>query len=283
MTTISSKHQTFKETVVYGVDNFRLLAVLRNIWDYRLLLWIFCKRDLKGRYSQTILGLGWVILTPLITVGVFVIVFGIMIKVPTDGLPTVMFYLVAVIPWYSFLNVLNPSIQMIEGNASLITKVYFPRALIGGAYAMGAAVDFLMAYVFLITPFAIYYGLWSIKLLIIMPFLLVSTLMIGLGIGLVLAPINAKYRDVKHFMPLALQLFYYSTPAIYPVSAVPVWAKPWYAVNPLSLVITSYREVLIGHWPSPTIIITLSSMAIITFLVGLIAFHHMEHKVVDIL
>lgn len=229
------------------------------------------------------MGLGWVILTPLITVGVFVIVFGIMIKVPTDGLPTVMFYLVAVIPWYSFLNVLNPSIQMIEGNASLITKVYFPRALIGGAYAMGAAVDFLMAYVFLITPFAIYYGLWSIKLLIIMPFLLISTLMIGLGIGLVLAPINAKYRDIKHFMPLALQLFYYSTPAIYPVSAVPVWAKPWYAVNPLSLVITSYREVLMGHWPSPTIIMTLSGMAIITFLVGLVAFHHMEHKVVDIL
>ncbi|HAU0874283.1 TPA: ABC transporter permease [Legionella pneumophila] len=283
MTSISSKTQTFKETVVYGVDKFRLLAVLRNIWDYRLLLWIFCKRDLKGRYSQTILGLGWVILTPLITVGVFVIVFGIMIKVPTDGLPTVMFYLVAVIPWYSFLNVLNPSIQMIEGNASLITKVYFPRALIGGAYAMGAAVDFLMAYVFLITPFAIYYGLWSIKLLIIMPFLLVSTLMIGLGIGLVLAPINAKYRDIKHFMPLALQLFYYSTPAIYPVSAVPVWAKPWYAVNPLSLVITSYREVLMGHWPSPAIIMTLSGMAIITFLVGLVAFHHMEHKVVDIL
>lgn len=163
MTSISSKTQTFKETVVYGVDKFRLLAVLRNIWDYRLLLWIFCKRDLKGRYSQTILGLGWVILTPLITVGVFVIVFGIMIKVPTDGLPTVMFYLVAVIPWYSFLNVLNPSIQMIEGNASLITKVYFPRALIGGAYAMGAAVDFLMAYVFLITPlqFIMAFGLSS--------------------------------------------------------------------------------------------------------------------------
>lgn len=85
MTSISSKTQTFKETVVYGVDKFRLLAVLRNIWDYRLLLWIFCKRDLKGRYSQTILGLGWVILTPLITVGVFVIVFGIMIKVLPMG------------------------------------------------------------------------------------------------------------------------------------------------------------------------------------------------------
>ncbi len=272
-----------KETVVFGADKIRLMNILKNIWEYRLLLWIFCKRDLKGRYSQTILGLGWVILTPLITVGVFVIVFGVMIKVPTDGLPTIMFYLVAVIPWYSFLNVLNPSVQMIEGNASLITKVYFPRVLIGGSYALGAAVDFLMAYVFLITPFAILYGVWSIKLVIIMPFLLITTLMIGLGVGMFLAPINAKFRDIKHFMPLALQLFYYSTPAIYPVSAVPIWAKPWYAVNPLSLIITSYRDVLQGHWPSSTILLTLSGMAIITFFVGLLSFHHMEHKVIDIL
>jgi len=272
-----------KETVVRGDSQIDMLALLRSIWEYRLLLLVFCKRDLKGRYTQTVLGLGWVLLTPLITVGVFMIVFGLMVKVPTDGLPTIMFYLVAVIPWYAFMNVLNPSVQMIEGNAGLISKVYFPRILIGGSYAVGAAFDFLIAYTLLITPFAIAYGVWTIQLLLVMPVLLLSTLMIGLGVGLVLAPINAKYRDVKHFVPLALQLFYYSTPAIYPVSAVPPWAKPWYEVNPLSLVITSYREAMLGHWPSASHLTTLCVMAIVCLAVGVYVFQRQDGRIVDTL
>lgn len=272
-----------RETIVHGGNRIDILTLMRSIWEYRMLLWVFCKRDLKGRYTQTILGLGWVLLTPLFTVGVFVIVFGIMVKVPTDGLPTIMFYLVAVIPWYAFMNVLNPSIQMIEGNAGLITKVYFPRVLLGGSYAVGAAVDFLIAYTVLITPFAIFYGVWTIQLLLIMPVLLICTLMIGLGVGLMLAPINARYRDIKHFVPLALQLFYYSTPAIYPVSAVPPWAKPWYAVNPLSLVITGYREAMQGRWPSITSLTTLCVMAIVCFVVGMMVFQRLDRKVVDTL
>lgn len=272
-----------RETVVHGGNKIDLPALVRSIWEYRMLLWVFCKRDLKGRYTQTILGLGWVLLTPLITVGVFVIVFGVMVKIPTDGLPTIMFYLVAVIPWYAFMNVLNPSVQMIEGNAGLITKVYFPRMLLGGSYALGAAVDFLIAYTFLITPFAIAYGVWTIQLLVVMPILLLCTLMIGLGVGLMLAPVNAKYRDVKHFVPLALQLFYYSTPAIYPVSAVPSWAKPWYAVNPLSLVITGYRDAMQGHWPSLTTLSTLCGMAIVCLGVGMVVFQRLDRQVVDTL
>lgn len=272
-----------RETVVHGGNQIDIPALILSIWEYRMLLWVFCKRDLKGRYTQTVLGLGWVLLTPLITVGVFVIVFGVMVKVPTDGLPTIMFYLVAVIPWYAFMNVLNPSVQMIEGNSGLITKVYFPRMLLGGSYAVGAAVDFLIAYTFLITPFAIAYGVWTIQLLVVMPILLLCTLMIGLGVGLMLAPVNAKYRDVKHFVPLALQLFYYSTPAIYPVSAVPSWAKPWYAVNPLSLVITGYRDAMQGHWPSMVTLGTLCGMAIVCFGVGMVVFQRLDRQVVDTL
>lgn len=272
-----------KETVVNNSRRFDLLGLVRTLWDFRLLLWVFCKRDLKGRYTQTIFGLGWVILTPLITVGVFVIVFGIMVKVPTDGLPTIMFYLVAVIPWYAFMNVLNPSVQMIEGNAGLITKVYFPRLLIGGSYAVSAGVDFLIAYTLLITPFAIIYDVWTIQLLLIMPLLLLCTLMTGLGIGLMLAPLNAKYRDVKHLVPLALQLFYYSTPAIYPVSAVPPWAKPWYSVNPLSLVITGYRDAMHGHWPAQSTLLTLIAIAVICFSIGVFIFQHFDKNVVDTL
>lgn len=272
-----------KETVVRGGWQLDVPGLVASLWEYRLLLWVFTKRDLKGRYTQTILGLGWVIITPLITVGVFVIVFGIMVKVPTDGIPTLMFYLVAVIPWYSFMNVLNPTVQMIEGNAGLIAKVYFPRLIIGGSYMMGAAVDFTIAFIFLIVPFAIYYGVLTLELLLITPILLLCTLMIGVGVGLILAPINAKYRDVKHFVPLALQLFYYSTPAIYPVSAVPPWAKPWYHINPLSLVINGYRNAMMGKFPTPQAMWTLVGMAIVLLAFGAAFFQFHDRRVVDTL
>jgi lipopolysaccharide transport system permease protein len=273
----------YKETLVHSSTRFSLLELLESLWHYRMLLWVFVKRDLTARYTQTILGLGWVVLTPLITVGVFVVIFGIMVKIPTDGIPTVMFYLVAVIPWYALLNVLNPTVQMIEGNAGLITKVYFPRLIIGGAYCISSTIDFTMGFVFLVLPFALWYDVVTVQLLVCTPFLLLCTLMTGLGVGLMLAPLNARYRDIKHFVPLALQLFYYSTPAIYPLSAVPVWAKPWYNVNPLSLVIAGFRDTLQGRWPA------LEQMAIL-FLIGtallsagVYMFTKYDRRVVDIL
>jgi lipopolysaccharide transport system permease protein len=272
-----------RETLVHSGTRFSLPELLLSLWDYRILLWVFVKRDLKSRYTQTILGLGWVVLTPLITVGVFVIIFGVMVKIPTDGIPTVMFYLVAVIPWYALLNVLNPTVQMIEGNAGLITKVYFPRLIIGGAYCAGAALDFAIAYVCLVVPFAYVYDVLTLELLIMTPFLLICTLMTGLGVGLILAPMNAKFRDIKHLVPLALQLFYYSTPAIYPLSAVPSWAKPWYNINPLSLVIAGYREALQGRWPPLESMLTLSLIAFGLFAAGVYTFTKYDRHVVDVL
>lgn len=272
-----------KETLVHSDVRFKPLELIQSLWNYRALLWVFVKRDLTARYTQTILGLGWVILTPLITVGVFVIIFGVMVKIPTDGIPTILFYLVAVIPWYALLNVLNPTVQMIEGNAGLITKVYFPRLLIAGAYCTGSALDFTIAFTFLIVPFALIYDALTWQLLVMTPFLLVCILMTGLGVGLTLAPLNAKYRDIKHFVPLALQLFYYSTPAIYPLSAVPAWAKPWYNVNPLSLAIAGFRDTLQGHWPNPVSMATLALIAMCLLMMGIYTFTKFDRRVVDVL
>lgn len=270
-------------TEVASGDGVHLREVLRDLWNYRLLLWVFCKRDLRARYTQTVLGAGWVILTPLITVGVFTIVFGLMVKVPTDGLPTIVFYLVAVVPWFAFLNVINPTVQMVEGNVSLITKVFFPRLLIPGAYALGATVDFLVTFFLLIVPFCWSYGVLTPQLLVIMPVMLVLQLMIAIGVGLFLAPLNARYRDVKHMVPLGLQLFYYSTPAIYPISAVPPWAAPWFAVNPLSLVITSYRRACLGQWPEPQALTVLALEAVVVLAIGSWFYLRFDRKVVDVL
>lgn len=270
-------------TEVASGDGVNLREVLRDLWRYRLLLWVFCKRDLRARYTQTILGAGWVVLTPLITVGVFTIVFGLMVKVPTDGLPTIVFYLVAVVPWFAFISVINPTVQMVEGNVSLITKVFFPRLLIPGAYALGATVDFLVAYFLLIVPFAYAFGVLTPQLLLIMPLLLVLQLMVAIGVGLFLAPLNARFRDVKHMVPLGLQLFYYSTPAIYPVSAVPPWAGPWFAVNPLSLVITAYRGACVGQWPALQDMLILVAEAVVIFVLGAWYYLRFDRKVVDVI
>ena len=270
-------------TEVSSGDAVNFREVLRDLWNYRLLLWVFCKRDLRARYTQTILGAGWVILTPLTTVGVFTIVFGLMVKVPTDGLPTIVFYLVAVVPWFAFINVINPTVQMVEGNVSLITKVFFPRLLIAGSYSLGATVDFLVAFFFLIVPFAWGYGVLTPQLLLSMPLLLVLQLMIAAGVGLILAPLNARFRDVKHMVPLGMQLFYYSTPAIYPRSAVPTWAAPWYEVNPLSLVITAYRDACLGRWPNAGDMSVLAAEALVIFAFGCWYYLRFDRRVVDVI
>lgn len=272
-----------KLTEVSSGDAVVLREVLRDLWNYRLLLWVFCKRDLRARYTQTILGAGWVILTPLTTVGVFTIVFGLMVKVPTDGLPTILFYLMAVVPWFAFINVVNPTVQMVEGNVSLITKVFFPRLLIPGSYALGATVDFAVAFALLIVPFAWGYGMLTAQLLLVTPVLLLLQLMIATGVGLTLAPLNARYRDVKHMVPLGLQLFYYSTPAIYPRSAVPSWAAPWYEVNPLSLIITAWREACLGRWPDGRDMAVLALEAVVIFLFGCWYYLRFDRKVVDVI
>jgi lipopolysaccharide transport system permease protein len=188
-----------------------------------------------------------------------------------------------VVPWFAFLNVINPTVQMVEGNVSLITKVFFPRLLIAGSYALGASVDFAVAFFFLIVPFAYAYGVLTPQLFVLTPILHVLLLMIAMGIGLTLAPLNARYRDVKHMVPLALQLFYYSTPAIYPVSAVPPWASPWYAVNPLSLVITAYRGALQGRWPSMDSMVVLTIEAVLILAFGCWYYLRFDRRVVDVI
>src|SRR3990167_11546700 len=125
-----STERTLRETVIKAGDVPPLKTLLKDLKRYYMLLFVFSSRDIKVRYTQTFLGFFWIILSPLITVGVFTFVFGLMIKVPTDGLPYLMFYLVSIIPWYAFISTFNLTMGSVEGNAGLITKIYFPRLLL---------------------------------------------------------------------------------------------------------------------------------------------------------
>jgi lipopolysaccharide transport system permease protein len=272
--------QLLRETVIKAGDVQPLKNYLLDLWRYRILLWVFTARDIKVRYSQTILGFFWILISPLITVGVFTFVFGFMIKIPSDGLPYILFYLVAIIPWYAFMAMINMSMGSVEGNAGLVTKIYFPRLVLAGTYTLSAGVDYLVGFG-LIVSCAFFYHFLHYKLIILFPLLFLIQAMFAMGLGLFLAPFSTRYRDIKLFVPLALQLYYFANPIVYPVSATPPWLRFWYEFNPMSMVICAYRDALKGQWPNPEQFIFGLLVASCVFLIGFNTFRKYEQSIVD--
>lgn len=271
-----------KETIVEAGNQIAPSKVVCEIWKYRSLIWAFAERDLKVKYFQTILGPLWVLFTPLITVGVMTFVFGVMIKVPSDGLPYLIFYLVAIVPWYALIAVLNHTATSLEAQAGLISKIYFPRLILGGSYALNAAVDFLVGYAVALA-LAVYYSLDWMKFIAVMPLLLFIQMCWGLGLGLLLAPFNARYRDVKHVIPLIIQLYYFASPIVYPVSAAPEWARWMYQLNPFAIVISGYRSALAGTEMNWFGILYAICAALVTLFAGAAVFMIRERNSVDTL
>jgi lipopolysaccharide transport system permease protein len=269
-------------TTIESNKPFSVMQLLTELWHYRGLIWAFSARDLKVKYFQTIFGPLWVVMTPLITVGVMTFVFGLMIKIPSDDLPYLMFYLVAIVPWYAFIAVLNQTVSSLEAHSGLISKIYFPRLVIGASYVLNGTVDFLVGYCVAV-GFAIYFSLLSFEFILIMPLLLFIQMAWALGLGLMLAPYNARYRDVKHIVPLVIQLYYFASPIMYPVSVAPVWAQWIYMVNPFAVVINTYRTALNGHptdWLSVMFALVFAS-GVLAF--GAFVFLRKEQSMVDVL
>jgi lipopolysaccharide transport system permease protein len=271
-----------KITIVSANKSLSVVQLLIELWHYRGLIWAFSARDLKVKYFQTIFGPLWVVMTPLITVGVMTFVFGLMIKIPSDNLPYLMFYLVAIVPWYAFITVLNQTVSSLEAHSSLISKIYFPRLVIHGSIVLTASVDFLVGYVVAVI-FAIYFSLLTLEFILVMPLLLLIQMAWALGLGLLLAPYNARYRDVKHIIPLVIQLYYFANPIMYPVSVAPSWALWLFKVNPFAIVITTYRSLLNGQGPDWTLVIYALLVSIAFLAAGAFLFMRKGQDMVDIL
>ena len=231
-------------TIVISAERHeRIRQFVRDLWDYRELFWTFVERDVKVRYKQTALGVVWVILQPLFMMGAFSIIFGKIAKMPTDGLPVPLFYLAALVPWNTFATALSQSALSMESNAHLISKVYFPRVVVPGGIICGSFVDFAIGWT-LLNGVAIWLGHWHWQLVALTPLLLFMQGSTAFGVGLVLAMLNAQYRDVKHAVGFVVQIFMLATPVIYPLSKLPLWAQHWAFFNPMAVVVTTYRSVL---------------------------------------
>jgi lipopolysaccharide transport system permease protein len=255
---------------------------LREFWEYRDLLRLLAWRDIKVRYKQTALGAAWAILQPLLTMAVFSLVFGRLAKVPSDGLPYPIFAFTALVPWGFFSTSLTQSSNSLVGNANLIKKVYFPRLVVPMASSASALVDMGIAFVVLL-GFMMGYRIAPTWNVIWLPALVLLALVTSLGVGLWLAALNVRYRDVRYVVPFLVQFWLLATPIAYPSSLL---SEPWrtlYGLNPMAGVVEGFRWALLGSGTAPGPIVAVSSLAAVVLLItGVLYFRRMEATFADV-
>jgi len=220
--------------------------MIRELWTYRELAYFLAWRDIKVRYKQTVLGVLWAVIQPFFTMVVFVLLFGQLAKLPTDGIPGPIFYFSALVPWIYFSSTVTNAGMSLVSNSGLLTKIYFPRIILPAAAALSNLIDFLISSVFLI-GFMAYYKIpigWN---LLLWPILVVLLMLLALSLGTFFAALNVKYRDIKYALPFFIQLLLFATPIIYPASMVPERFQWLLALNPLSALIEMFRYVVVPN------------------------------------
>jgi len=256
---------------------------LRDLWEYRELLYFLIWRDLKVRYKQTVLGAAWAILQPFLTMVVFSIFFGKLAKVPSDGIPYPIFAYTALLPWQLFARALSESGNSLVANRRLITKVYFPRLVIPIAAVLAGLVDFGIAFVILVAMM-FYYGIFPTVAALTLPLFLLLTLATALAVGLWLSALNVQYRDVRYTIPFLTQLWFFATPIAYSTSLVPERWRVLYGLNPMAGVVEGFRWALLGGEASGTKPLVAVSVLVVAVLLvgGLVYFRRMERTFADI-
>jgi homopolymeric O-antigen transport system permease protein len=256
---------------------------LRELWEYRELLYFLTWRDIKVRYKQTILGAAWAIIQPFMTMIVFSLFFGRLAQIPSDGIPYPIFSYAALLPWTFFASGLTNSSNSLVGNANLIQKVYFPRLVVPVSAVLGGLPDFALAFLVLI-GMMIFYGIAPTAASILwLPVFLLLALVTSLGVGLWLSALNVEYRDIRYVVPFLVQFWLFATPVSYPSSLL---GEPWrtlYGLNPMVGVVEGFRWALLGSGSPPGPMVAVSALAAIVILVsGAFYFRRMEKTFADV-
>jgi lipopolysaccharide transport system permease protein len=258
-----------------------------EIWRYRDLLGLLVRRDFISFYKQTILGPLWFFIQPLFTTIIYVLIFGNLASLSTDGLPKPLFYMVGIIAWNYFAECLNKTSTVFKENANIFGKVYFPRLImplsIIASNLIKLAVQFFML-ILLITYLHFYHDyeiIFTVYLLMI-PVLVLIMASLGLGLGMIISALTTKYRDLTFLITFGVQLFMYATPVVYPISAAPEKYKRFIELNPMSSIIEGLRFSILGKGEFSflslfhSLIITL-----IILLIGTLIFNRVEKNFVD--
>ncbi len=260
-----------------------MLANLRDLTESRELLYSWTKRDFKVRYSQSLLGVSWAILQPFSLMIVFSVVFSVFVNIPTDGIPYPIFAYTALLPWTFFSNSISFGIPSLINNLQLVSKIYFPREVLPISAICVSLIDFVIASS-IFALMMLYYGVPVYATMLLVPFILLIQIIFTIGVTLFGAALTVFYRDVRFVIPLALQLLMYLAPVIYPVSIVPESIRGIYFLNPMAVVIDTYRRlILLGQMPDWPYLLLALIISCVVGLGGLAYFKRAERLFADLI
>ncbi|HKJ27324.1 MAG TPA: ABC transporter permease [Anaerolineales bacterium] len=279
---ISEKVNTQDLKTVIDADQREKLINWQELWRYRDLFYFLIWRDVKTRYAQSVLGIGWAIIQPLFSMVVFTVVFGNLAKVSSDGVPYAIFSYAALVPWTYFSSALTDSTNSLVNASSMITKVYFPRLVLPIAPVFGKLIDFGIAMVIL-AGFMLYFQIAPTIWALFLPYLILLMILSAAGIGMWLTAMAVQYRDIRYAMSLVVTLLMYAAPVVYPASSVPEKWRLLYAVNPMVGVIEGFRASLLDTTAMPWDFIWMGTVsALVFFFSGLVYFRRMEKIFADV-
>lgn len=282
MSVAQAKPLTQAPTIVISPPRGWVSLDLRDLWEYRELLYFLVWRDLKVRYKQTLLGVTWIVLQPLATTLIFSIIFGNFAKIPSENLPYAVFALSGLVPWNYFAGVFTRGGTSLVGSASLITKVYFPRLIIPIGSMLSGLVDQTIVFIVLLGMMA-FFGIVPSVAIIALPFFLLLAIATALGASLWLSALHVRYRDVAYLIPFLSQFWLYATPVVYPASLVPEQWRIFYGLNPMTGVVEGFRWALFGTGEPPGPMLAVSvAMVLVVLVTGLFYFKRMEDTFADV-
>ena len=277
-------------TIIRPTSGWRALD-LREVWRYRELMLTLAWREITIRYKQTFLGAAWAIIQPLMTTGIFSVLFGLLLgkgNEPSAGdVPYAVSTFCAMLPWQLFATSLNQSGNILIQYRSMITKIYFPRLILPMAAVLSSLVDFGIAFVALLAMMA-FYGIFPGWAVLTLPFFVILAIMASLSVGLWLAALNAIYRDFRYVIPFIIQVGMFVSPVVYSMESIQGRLSPWawtlYSLNPMAGVIEGFRWALLGtsHGPGPMLVLSAVATAII-LVGGMFYFRRMERLFADVI
>ncbi|HCY64040.1 MAG TPA: phosphate ABC transporter permease [Oxalobacteraceae bacterium] len=270
-------------TIIKPQSEQKLSDGMRELWQFRELLWTFAIRNVGVRYKQTVLGIAWVVLQPLLTTAIFTLVFSHMARIPSQDAPYPVFVFSGLLLWQYFSRCVLDGAGSLQANSGMLSKVYFPRMLMPMVAPLSSAIDFAISFMVLLA-LMFYYKVVPGFSVFAVPLLLIAAGMLGFGISLVLAPLNALRRDIAIALPFVLQMAMYLTPIIYPITFVPERFQWLFLLNPMATLLDGMRWALLGATAPPVSAwAVFAGMLVLLLAAGRWLFRRTEATLVDAL
>lgn len=254
----------------------------REIWKYRELSYFLVWREIKGRYAQSVLGVGWAVIQPLVTMVVFSVIFGNLLDVGSDGVPYAIFSYTALVPWTFFSQGLSGATSSLVQFRSMFTRVYFPRIIMPVTAVLSRLVDFGIAFL-LIFGLMAWFKITPTISVLALPLLVGLMMLMAVGLGMWLTPLAIQYRDIRFGLGFGIQLMMYASPVVYSVSVIPDRFQLIYGLNPMVGVIEGFRSALLDTRPMPWDLLAVGSVvALFLTASGALYFRRMERTFADV-